>query len=104
MRILFDQGVPAPLRSRLPEHVVETAFERGWSKLNNGELLNAAEAEFDMLITTDGNLEYQQNLRGRRIAILVLPTTSWPRLQGIADKISGAVDALRVGEYKKLSL
>ena len=104
MRILFDQGVPAPLRSHLPEHVVETAFERGWSKLSNGELLNAAEAEFDILITTDGSLEYQQNLTGRRIAILVLPTTSWPRLQGIVDTIADAIESLRVGEYKKLSL
>ena len=103
MRILFDQGVPAPLRDRLLGHEVQTAFERGWSSLNNGELLSAAEDAFDILITTDGNLEYQQNLIGRRIAILVLPTTSWPRLQEMTSAIANTVDALQPGEYRKLS-
>ena len=104
MRILFDQGVPAPLRDRLPKHEVQTAFERGWSTLSNGELLGAAEAVFDIVLTTDRNLEHQQNLVGRRIAILVLPTTSWPRLQEMTGAISDAVDALRPGEFRKLSL
>jgi len=104
VRILFDQGVPAPLRDRLPGHEVQTAFERGWSKLSNGELLNAAEAAFDVLITTDSNLGHQQNLAGRRIAILILPTTSWPRLQAMPDVIANALASLQPGEYRKLSL
>ena len=104
MRILFDQGVPAPLRDRLPGHEVQTAFERGWSRLSNGELLIAAEAAFDVLITTDSNLEHQQNLVGRRIAILVLPTTSWPRLQTMPDAIADALASLQPGEYRRLSL
>ncbi len=63
MRILFDQGTPAPLRRALPLHNVETSFERGWSTLVNGELLSAAEAAgFDVLVTTDMNLRYQQDL------------------------------------------
>jgi hypothetical protein len=74
MRILFDHGTPAPLRRALTAHSVSTAYEMGWTELDNGALLQAAEAEFDVLITTDQNLRYQQNLSGRRLAILVLPT------------------------------
>jgi len=81
MRIIFDQGVPVPLRRFLSEHVVETAFERGWSTLSNGDLISAAEAAFDLFVTTDQSLRYQLNLIGRRLAILVLPTTRWPEIQ-----------------------
>jgi len=62
MKILFDQGAPVPLRARLVGHAVTTASEKGWADLDNGRLLAAAEAEFDVLITTDQNLRYQQNL------------------------------------------
>ena len=104
MRILFDQGTPAPLREHLPGHSVETAYEKDWSALRNGELLAKAEATFDLLITTDRNLRHQQNLAGRRIAILVLPTTSWPRLQKITPEIAAAVDALKPGQYLEVPL
>lgn len=102
MRILFDQGTPAPLRDHLPGHSVETAYEKGWSALRNGELLAKAEAEFDVLVTTDRNLRHQQNLAERRIAILVLPTTSWPRLQRITREIAAAVGSLRPGQYLEI--
>jgi hypothetical protein len=65
-----------PLRQRLSGHEISTAYEMGWSKLSNGELLAAAERSFDAFITTDQNLRHQQNLAGKRLAILVLPTTS----------------------------
>jgi predicted nuclease of predicted toxin-antitoxin system len=72
MKILFDQGTPAPLRHSLAGHSVATAFEKRWDKLENGDLIRAAESEaFEVLITTDQNLNYQQNLRGRTLAILV---------------------------------
>lgn len=76
MRILLDHGTPATLRFALTSHTVSTAFEEGWATLDNGELLRVAEGVFDALITTDQNLRYQQNLSGRRLGILVLPTTS----------------------------
>lgn len=77
MRILFDQGTPVPLRDSLTQHEVSTTYERGWSKLRNGELLDAAEREgFELLITTDSNLRYQQNLSARRLAIVVLLSTN----------------------------
>ena len=92
MRILFDHGTPvdhgtpAPLRRILRNHEVATAYELGWAELANGALLSAAEAEFDVLITTDQSLRYQQNLVDRKLAILVLPTTSWPRRSYRADR------------------
>ncbi len=104
MRILFDQGTPAPLRDHLPGHNVETAFEKGWSTLLNGELLSKAEAQFDLMITTDRKLRHQQSLAERRIAILVLPTTSWPRLQRITREIAAAVASLKPGQFVELSL
>ena len=104
MRILFDQGVPVPLRSALGHHTVESAFERGWSDFDNGQLLDAAESEgFELLVTTDQNLRYQQNLTVGRISILVLTTTSWPRIQKHTDLIAAVIDALRAGEYRELS-
>ena len=71
MKILFDHGTPAPLRLRLAGHEISTAYEMGWARLSNGDLLAAAEKAFDVFITTDQNLRYQQNLAGRRLAILV---------------------------------
>jgi hypothetical protein len=81
MKILFDHGTPAPLRRQLAGHEISTAYEVGWATLSNGDLLVATEKTFDVFITTDRNLRYQQNLAGRRLAILVLPTTSWPEIQ-----------------------
>jgi hypothetical protein len=73
MRILFDQGAPVPIAAYLREHIVRTALEEGWDTLANGELLRLAEeAGFDVLLTADNNLAYQQNLKGRKIAIVVL--------------------------------
>lgn len=103
MKILFDQGTPAPLRRALAGHVVVTAFEKGWSNLSNGNLLREAEAEFDLLITTDKNLEYQQNLTGRRIAILVLPTTNWPEIQLHQAEVAAAVSQIKPGAYLALN-
>lgn len=104
MRILFDQGTPVPLRQFLGSHTVSTSYEMGWSSLTNGELLDAAEPSFDVLITTDKNLRYQQNLTGRKLAILVLPFTSWPKLKGHVGKIVAAVESLSAGEYLELVL
>ena len=102
MRILFDHGTPVPLRRALIGHSVFTAYELGWTELDNGALLKAAEAEFDVLITTDQNFRYQQNLTGRSLAILVLPTTSWPRIQAHAEQIAAAVNALSPGGFVEL--
>jgi predicted nuclease of predicted toxin-antitoxin system len=104
MRLLFDQGTPVPLRDHLPNHTVETAYERGWSNLRNGDLLTQAEAEgFDALITTDQNLPHQQNLSQRRIAVVVLLTTSWPRIKNNVSLVAQPVDNLHPGSYAEIS-
>jgi hypothetical protein len=103
VRVLFDQGTPAPLRHSLVGHVVTTAFELGWSTLKNGELLAVAENQgFDVLVTTDANLKYQQNLKSRRIAIVVLGTTSWPRIRVVPDLIVNAVNTSGDGSYSEV--
>jgi hypothetical protein len=103
MRILFDQGTPGPLRKHLPGHSISTSFEVGWSNLSNGDLLKAAEVSYDVLITTDKNLRYQQNLGGgRRLAIFVLPTTSWPIIQKHITEVAAAVNMMKPGEYREL--
>jgi hypothetical protein len=103
VRVLFDQGTPVPLRRVLVDHEVATAFERGWHTLQNGELLQAAEsAGFAALITTDKNLRYQQNLTGRRLAILVLMTADWRRIQPHAESVARAAATLVPGAYVEL--
>jgi len=104
VRILFDQGTPAPLRNYLAGHEVTTAAEMGWSTLSNGELLDAAEREFDLLITTDQALRTQQNLSVRKLSILVLPFASWPRLEPNAAKITSRIARLRPGGYVEIDL
>ena len=99
MRILFDQGTPAPLRRFFPGHTISTAYEMRWSDLSNGDLLKAAEGIFDLLVTTDKNLRYQQNLARRRLAIVVLPTTNWSEIQDHTSEIATAVSACKPGDY-----
>ena len=104
MKILFDQGTPVPLRTHLTNHTVETAYERGWNNLKNGDLLARAEAErFDVIVTTDQNLRHQQNLSGRSISVVVLMTTSWPRIKGNVALLTRAIDGLPPGSYEEVA-
>lgn len=105
MKFLFDQGTPVPLRKYLPDHSAETAYECGWNNISNGELLKRAEDEgFDALITTDQNLRYQQNLAGRQIAIVVLMTTSWPRIKSHLTVVIPAINGLQPGSYLEIPI
>jgi hypothetical protein len=89
----------------LTQHEVVTAHERGWSQLKNGELLDSADKEgFAVPVTTDANLKYQQNLSSRRLAIVVLTTTSWPRIQHVADAVIAAVDGATTGSYVEVDI
>ena len=100
MRVLFDQGTPVPLRKHLATHQVATTFELGWNNLKNGDLLQQSEESgFSVLVTTDQNLRYQQNLAGRKIAIVVLTTTSWPRIEREVERVAQAVDSAAPGSY-----
>ncbi len=105
MRVLFDQGTPVPLRNHLPAHQISTTHELGWGNLKNGELLQQAETEgFEVLVTTDQNLKYQQNLSSRSIAIVVLSATSWPRIQKVLPSIVEAVGGIKASGYVEVAV
>jgi predicted nuclease of predicted toxin-antitoxin system len=105
MRILFDQGTPAPLRHLLTHHSISTAYELGWATLKNGDLFAAAEAQgFEVMVTTDTNLKYQQNLSTRSIAIVVLSTTSWPRIRNASDIVIAAITLATPGTYAEVGI
>jgi hypothetical protein len=105
MLILFDQSTPAPLRFHLKGHTVTEARDRGWDRLINGDLLNAAEAAgFEVFVTADKNLRYQQNLTGRKIAIIVIGNAQWRVLRNYVDRIVFAVDAITPGSYKEVEI
>jgi hypothetical protein len=99
MLVLFDHSTPAPLRDALKAHTVVEAIERGWQRLENGALLDAAEAAgFEIFVTADKNMRHQQNLRARKIAIVVLGNAQWPVLRRHVDKVVTAVNAARAGQ------
>ena len=105
MRILFDNGTPNPIARSLVGH--EVAFSRriGWHELKNGELLREAEkAGYELLLTSDKNIRYQQNLSGRRIAIVVLGNQQWPDVKLHLDRIVAAVNAAIPGSYAELEI
>jgi hypothetical protein len=105
VKILFDQGTPNPLRSHLAGHEVHTAYELGWSTLNNGKLLEAAEAQgFELSLTTDMNLRYQQNLSNRQIAVVVLQSTSWPKIKMRIAAVRDSISAATAGSYSEVTI
>ncbi len=104
-RILFDVNVPRPAAQFLDHHAVEFADKRGWPELTNGDLLSVAELDgFDIMLTADMNLRYQQNLSGRLIAIVALSTNAWPVIRENADQVVEAVDAASPGSYCEVNL
>ena len=106
MLILFDHGTPKGLASALPGHTIITAQSRGWDRLINGALLNAAEeAAFDLLLTTDRRIRYQQNLAGRKIALVVLTgTTKWSRVRLHLERVAAVVNAATPGSYTEVEI
>jgi predicted nuclease of predicted toxin-antitoxin system len=103
MKVLLDACVPRPLRKFLPDHTVQTAQEMGWGQLKNGALIKEAESQFDAFVTSDQNLKYQQNITGRKLAILVLPTNDWPMIRLHTDEIAATVVALKPGDFVELN-
>ena len=105
MLILFDNGTPAPLRHALKGHVVVEAIERGWDRLVNGELIAAAEAAgFELLLTTDKNMRYQQNLKDRKIAFVIIGNQQWPTLRRHVDRVVAAVNAATRGSVTEVDI
>jgi hypothetical protein len=105
MRILFDNGTPNPIARSLVGHEVAFARQIGWHKLENGELLRQAEeAGYELLLTSDKNIRYQQNLSGRKIAIVVLGNQQWPDVKLHLDRIVAAVGAAKPGSYSEVEI
>jgi len=105
MRVLFDNGAPRGVAAALKEHVVEEARAHGWDSLRNGELLDAAETGgFEVFVTTDRNLRHQQNLTGRRIAIIVLGKGRWRLIKPMLPAIAAAVAAATPGSFTEVGI
>jgi predicted nuclease of predicted toxin-antitoxin system len=99
MKVLMDECLPGPLAARFTGHEVVSVQEHGWGGVKNGALLQLAEGEFDLFLTADKNLRYQQNLRGRKLAIVLLPTNHWPTLRDHIAEIQAALDAARPADF-----
>src|SRR5580692_9380935 len=105
MLIFFDNGTPRGLARFLAGHAVEEARARGWEELSDGELIDVAEqAGFALLVTTDKNIRYQQNLETRKIALVVLEHSQWPMVKLVAETIVAAVNAAEPGSYVEVSV
>jgi len=105
MKILFDNGTPNPIARSLIEHEVTFARKIGWHELENGELIRKAEeAGYQLLLSTDKNIRYQQNLSSRKIALVVLGNSQWPMVQLHLDKIVAAVNACTPGSYSEVEI
>jgi hypothetical protein len=105
MHILFDHGTPSGIARSLAGHDVTEAIDRGWHTISNGELLQVAEAAgFDLLLTTDKGIRYQQNLAGRKIAIVVLGNSTWRLVRFHLDRIALAVSQATPGSYAEVEI
>ena len=105
MRILFDNGAPNPIARCLTGHEVTYARRIGWHELENGELIQRAEeAGYEVLLSTDKNIRYQQNLAGRKIALVVLGNQQWPLVRLHLDRIAAAVNACTPGSYTEVEI
>lgn len=103
MKILIDECTPQVVKTRLPHLQVTSVQEMGWRGIRNGELLGRAEAVFDVLVTTDRNLRYQQNLKGRRLAVIVLPSNRVPVVVRLLKVIERAIMSIGPGEWVELA-
>lgn len=105
MRVLFDQGTPVEIAKFLVNHTVRTTRQEGWETLENGDLIRAAEdAGFELLLSTDNGFGYQQNLKGRKLAIVVLSRNRWRMVQRMTRKIVAAVDRAEPGSYAVIEI
>jgi hypothetical protein len=105
MRILFDHGTPSGIAASLTGHEVTEARDRGWDRISNGDLLKVTEDEgFDLLLTTDKRIHYQQNLTSRKISILVLRNSTWRIVRLYLGRIALAVDSATPGSYAEVDI
>ena len=99
MRILIDECVPSIVKKRLPERELETVQAMGWAGIKNGELIGLADSEFDVFITSDKNLRYQQNLTQRNIAIILLPSNQVPIVEKLLHRIDEILETIQQKDF-----
>ena len=105
MRVLFDNGTPRPIAGGLTGREIAHARRIGWHELKNGELIQRAEeAGYEVLLTTDKNIRYQQNLSGRKIALVVLGNQQWPLVKLHLGRIAAAVNSCTPGSYTEVDI
>ena len=105
MKILFDNGTPKPIARSLTGHEVTFARKIGWHGLENGELIQKAEeGGYEVLLSTDKNIRYQQNVAGRKIALVILGNSQWPNVRLYLDRIAAAVNACTPGSYAEVNI
>ena len=104
MKILLDECVPWPIRRLLTGHTCSTAQRMGWGAVKNGDLLKLAEPSFDLFLTSDQGIEYQQNLTNRRIAILSLSTNNLRRILAAGPLLASTVNSMTPGEFRRLDI
>jgi len=104
MKILLDECVPWPMHKLLSGHECKNAQQIGWASLKNGDLIKQADPEFDLFITADQNIRYQQNLSDRKIAILELSTNNLRRIQRASDLILNAISISSIGSFISLDI
>jgi len=105
MRVLFDHNIPCGTARALVRHQVTEAVERGWQRISNGQLIaNAEEAGFDVFLTADKRVRYQQNLKAHRIATVVIGNPTWRILRRHLDRVTAAVEAATPGSYTEVEI
>jgi hypothetical protein len=105
IRILLDQNTPLGLRRSLPDYEIVPARGMRWATVENGELIRAAEeAGFAILIACDRNIRYQQNLTGRRIAVIELMSGVWSIVRDHLAEVTAAIEAVQPGSYTSVAL
>ena len=104
MRILLDECTPRILKRQLPALAISTVQEMGWSGTKNGALLNLAEGQFAVFITTDKNLRHQQNLSGRQLAFILLPSNQVPIVAALTPAIEQAIQTIKPGDFIEIPL
>lgn len=102
MKILLDECTPHVLKRLLTGFEIETVQDISWSGITNGELLRLAEEQFDVFITSDQNLKYQQSLAGRQLAIIQLPTNQVPLVVQLAPLVQAALERIQTGEFVEI--
>jgi hypothetical protein len=102
VKILIDESLPRYLKRFLADHDVQTVPDMGWAGLKNGPLLTRAESLFDLFLTADKNLRYQQNLRGRTLSIIVFPSNRLSIVKTLEGKLQASIEQVTGGDYIEL--